>query len=97
MRAPFQIGNQSVAPGIRITVDLPIMDLTTHTPMAMPVHVVHGRRDGPTMFVCAALHGDEINGVEIIRRVLRLSALKSLRGTLLAVPIVNVFGFLALS
>jgi uncharacterized protein len=65
----------------------------THTPLEMPIHVIHGRRDGPTLFISAAVHGDEINGVEIIRRVLSLSALKRLRGTLLAVPIVNIMGF----
>lgn len=97
MQAPFLLGDQSIAPGTRATVDLPIMNLSTHTPVNMPAHVVHGRRDGPVLFVCAALHGDEINGVEIIRRVLQLSALKRMRGTLLAVPIVNVFGFLAQS
>jgi predicted deacylase len=57
------------------------------------VEVVHGRRDGPVMMVCGAIHGDEINGVEIIRRVLKNTALRHLRGTLLAVPIVNIFGF----
>ena len=73
------------------------MNLSTHTPVNMPVHVIHGRREGPVLFVCVALHGDEINGVEIIRRLLQLSALKSMKGTLLAVPIVNIFGFLAQS
>ena len=58
----------------------------------MPVHVVHGRRMGPVVFVSAAIHGDELNGVEIIRRLLRRPALRHLRGTLVAVPIVNVYG-----
>ena len=91
------LGNERVAPGSRATIDLPIMNLSTHTPVNMPVHVIHGRREGPVLFVCAALHGDETNGVEIIRRLLQLSALKSMKGTLLAVPIVNIFGFLAQS
>jgi hypothetical protein len=54
---------------------------------------VHGRRDGPVLMVCGAIHGDEINGVEIVRRVLTNTALRNLRGTLVAVPIVNIFGF----
>jgi predicted deacylase len=61
--------------------------------MTLPVQVVCGKYDGPRLFVSAALHGDEINGVEIIRRLLRLPILKKLRGTLLAIPIVNVYGF----
>ena len=60
----------------------------------MPVHVINGRRSGPTLFLTAAVHGDELNGIEIIKRVLRLSALKQLRGCVIAVPIVNVFGFI---
>lgn len=62
--------------------------------MALPVHVAHGARSGPTLFVSAAIHGDEIIGVEIIRRLLALPAIAKLRGTLLAVPIVNAFGFI---
>jgi predicted deacylase len=58
------------------------------------VHVVHGEEEGPVMFLSGAIHGDEIQGVEIIRRVLMHPHLMKLRGTLLAVPIVNSFGFL---
>jgi len=47
--------------------------------MALPVQVVHGRRDGPTLFVSAAIHGDEVNGVEIIRRLLSVPSLRNLR------------------
>jgi predicted deacylase len=94
---PLAIGGVEVRPGERRTIDLPITDLSTHTPITMPIHVVRGRRSGPNLFVCAALHGDEINGVEIIRRLLRLSALRRMRGTLIAVPIVNVLGFLSQS
>jgi predicted deacylase len=60
----------------------------------MPVHVINGRQSGPVVFVTAALHGDELNGIEVIRRLVARSALKRLRGCLLAVPIVNVFGFI---
>ena len=91
------IGGSEVGPGTRTQIDLPLIELSTHVPLTMPVHVVNGRRDGPQLFVSAALHGDEINGVEIIRRVVKLSALKQLRGALIAVPIVNVPGFLNLS
>jgi uncharacterized protein len=94
MRETFRVGGVTVSAGTRAAIDLPITDLSTRTPITMPVVVVHGRKDGPRLFVCAALHGDEINGVEIIRRLLRLSALRRLRGTLVAVPVVNVLGFL---
>lgn len=90
----FDIGNTRIAPGQRATIALPMARLYTHNEITLPVHVVHGRRSGPTMFVCAAVHGDEINGVEIIRRLLNVKTLANLKGTLLAVPIVNPFGFI---
>lgn len=96
-RPSIEIGDTVIAPGERRTIDLPLAALSTHTEMTMPVQVIHGRQDGPRLFVCGALHGDEINGVEIIRRLLNLSALKRLRGTLIAVPIVNVLGFVSQS
>ena len=90
----FRLGSNTIAPGTRKTIDLPVSVLSDHTPVTMSVHVVHGRQPGPTLFVSAAVHGDEVLGVEIVRRLLRAANLKSLRGTLLAVPIVNAFGFL---
>ncbi|NNE82501.1 MAG: succinylglutamate desuccinylase/aspartoacylase family protein [Alphaproteobacteria bacterium] len=92
---PFEIGDTIVAPGTSETVDLPLSLLSTHTPVTLTVRVVNGKRAGPTLFVSAAVHGDEINGVEIIRRVLASKSLKNLRGTLIAAPIVNVFGFIS--
>ena len=90
----IKVGDTLVKPGERATVRLPVADLYTGTSLAMPVHVVCGRREGPVLFVSAAIHGDELNGVEVIRRLLKRKALSSIRGTLLAVPIVNVHGFL---
>lgn len=94
MVAPFLINGVSVAPGTRKTVDIPVSLLSNHTPMNMSVHVVHGKRPGPVMFISAAVHGDEVIGVEIVRRILNASAVRTLRGTLLCVPIVNAFGFI---
>ncbi len=89
----FSIGGVSIAPGEHRFIDLPITQLY-HTPLTMPVRVQRGRRGGPVMFVSAALHGDELIGVEIIRRLLSLKHVRSLRGCLIAVPIVNVQAFL---
>ncbi|MCA8922505.1 MAG: succinylglutamate desuccinylase/aspartoacylase family protein [Planctomycetes bacterium] len=94
-REPFEIAGVEVASGERQLVELHLTRLYTSGDVVIPVHVVHGRRDGPRLFVSAAVHGDEINGVEAIRRLLRLRLLKNLRGTLLAIPVVNVHGFLA--
>jgi predicted deacylase len=93
----LSVNGIDIRPGERVTIDLPVASLYTHTPLTMPVHVIRGRKPGPGLFVSAAIHGDEINGVEIIRRLLRLAILKRLRGTLIAVPIVNVHGFVSQS
>ncbi|MEJ2514043.1 MAG: succinylglutamate desuccinylase/aspartoacylase family protein [Gammaproteobacteria bacterium] len=88
------IGGVTVRPGQRMGVSLPVAMLHTHVPVDMPVWVIRGRREGPRLFVSAALHGDELNGIEIIRRIRRMSLLSGLRGTLILVPVVNVFGLL---
>lgn len=87
------IAGTDIASGSRLTINIPVARLYTHTEMTMPVHVLRGKRDGPSLFLSAAVHGDEIIGVEIIRRLLKLKVLKRMRGTLLAVPVVNVYGF----
>jgi uncharacterized protein len=97
MRTPFEIGGEAVPPGTRRLVDLPVSKLSNHTPVTLPVHVLHGFRPGPTIFVSAAIHGDELNGVEIIRRLLRTIRPENVSGTLLCVPVVNTYGFLARS
>jgi len=90
----IQIGDTLIKPGQRVDVSLPVADLYTSTSLNMPVQVICGRQAGPVLFVSAAVHGDELNGVEIIRRLLKRKVTKSIHGTLIAVPIVNVHGFL---
>ncbi|MWJ27053.1 succinylglutamate desuccinylase [Halomonas sp. ZH2S] len=94
VRAAFELAGEKVNPGQRLQIDVPVARLYTHTPLHIPVEVVHGRKEGPVLLVCGGIHGDEINGVEIVRRVLRSKAINNLKGTLIAVPVVNVFGFL---
>jgi predicted deacylase len=94
MSKTLTIAGQPVAAGQRKSINIPVARLYTHTEMSMPVHVLRGKKDGPRMFVSAAIHGDEIIGVEIIRRLLKLKILQRLRGTLIAVPVVNVYGFI---
>ncbi|MGH8461828.1 MAG: succinylglutamate desuccinylase/aspartoacylase family protein [Stenotrophobium sp.] len=99
-QGPFELGGQAVAPGEIRTIHVPVANLYTQSPVTLPVRVVRGRLPGPVIFVSAALHGDEIIGVEIIRRLLRRHELRdaqALRGTVLAVPIVNMLAFLSQS
>ncbi|WP_116598291.1 succinylglutamate desuccinylase/aspartoacylase family protein [Primorskyibacter marinus] len=96
-RDSMQLGDATIAPGTRQTVDLPVSVLSDHTPVNMSAHVIHGRKDGPVMFVSALVHGDEVIGAEIVRRLLRAAPVQRLSGTLIAVPIVNAYGFISQS
>ncbi len=89
-----EIAGETIRRGERRRIQIPLALRPTQAEVSMSAEVICGARDGPQLFVCAGIHGDEINGVEIIRRVLRRS-FRGLRGTLLAVPIVNVHGFVA--
>lgn len=93
-RPSFEIGPIRVRPGQAKAVSLPITRLVTGADVDLPVRVVHGREDGPTVWVDAAIHGDEAVGVEVIRQVLAEIDPKAMRGTLIAIPIVNVLGFM---
>ncbi|RED49730.1 succinylglutamate desuccinylase/aspartoacylase family protein [Aestuariispira insulae] len=94
-REAFEIAGEIIPAGERRTVDIPLGVLSTQTPMTLPVHVIHGKRPGPVLFVSAAIHGDEVLGVEIIRRLLQMKQIAKPRGTLLLVPVVNVYGFIS--
>lgn len=91
------IGKTRIERGATKEVDLFLGKQYDFTELLMPVKVLRGREDGPRLFVCSAIHGDEINGVEIIKRVLVHQRVRNLRGALICVPIVNVFGFNNLS
>jgi predicted deacylase len=93
-RAPFRIGELDVAAGRSATGELPIARQVTGTRISLPLQIRHGRRPGRVVWLSAAVHGDEINGVEIIRRVMRGLDARTMAGTVIAVPIVNVHGFL---
>ncbi|HJQ06110.1 MAG TPA: succinylglutamate desuccinylase/aspartoacylase family protein [Nocardioides sp.] len=94
-RESFAIGNVRVRAGSTKDVELPITRLVTGGDVTLPVRVVHGREPGPVVWLSGVIHGDEVLGVEVIRQALAGLSPKTFRGTLLAVPVVNVFGFLA--
>ncbi len=92
---PFNIGGELILPGVSKTIHLPIATLFHHSDLV--VRVVNGRRPGPRLFISSTIHGDELNGIEVIRRVLRSPWIKYIKGTLIAVPIVNISGMLTQS
>ncbi|WP_224766262.1 succinylglutamate desuccinylase/aspartoacylase family protein [Nocardioides campestrisoli] len=91
-RDSFAIGQVRIRPGSARELELPVTRLVTGADVSLPVRVLHGREDGPTVWINAATHGDELVGVEVVRRVLAGLSAKTLRGTLIAVPVVNVLG-----
>ncbi len=90
----IEIGKTVILPGETKQLELPVARLPTHTMLSLPMTVINGTASGPRLWLSAAIHGDEINGVEIIRQVLASLKTLPLCGTLIAVPIVNVFGFI---
>lgn len=88
----FELGGVTIEAGTSQRVDLEVARLPVGVPLSLPVVVIRGRFEGPRLFVSAAIHGDEINGVEICRTLLQTDP-KTLHGTLLVIPVVNVFGF----
>ncbi len=93
-RAPLVIGESEVRAGTRTQLDLPVSRLITGAEMAIPVVALHGRTDGPSVWISAAIHGDELNGVEIVNRVLTGLDPKTMKGTVIATPVVNLYGFI---
>ncbi|GAA5213501.1 succinylglutamate desuccinylase/aspartoacylase family protein [Corallincola platygyrae] len=93
MNAPLMIGGTDILPGETRQIKVPVAKLYTDTEMSIPVHVIRARKPGPTLFVSAAVHGDELNGIEITRRLIAKN-LKLSKGTLIAVPMVNIYGVL---
>lgn len=91
---PFTLAGVEVPPGKRARVEIPVAGMVTGGILSLPVEVRNGRRDGPTVWVDAAIHGDELNGIEVVRRVAREIRADRLSGRVLLVPIVNLFGFL---
>lgn len=91
---PIEVAGDVVEPGERRDFDLRVSELYTTDPIHIPFTVLHGAEPGPSLFILAAIHGDELNGVEIVRTLLYEDVLPDLKGTLYLVPVANVYGFL---
>lgn len=91
------IGKEAVAPGEEKLLKISIDRLPTGTLIDIPIYVFNAKKPGPTILVQAGLHGDEINGIEIVRRMLQQKRLKVKKGAVVAVPILNIFGFIHFS
>ena len=90
----FSICGIRIAPGETREIYLKVSESFLSTAIQIPVTVIRGVKPGPTAFVVAAVHGDEINGVDIVRRLIFDVDHDRLSGTLIAVPVINIPGFL---
>lgn len=96
MGKPFHIQGQTINAGEHAQVVLNIYKLPTHTLIEIPVFVFNGKKPGPTILFLAGMHGDEINGIEIVRQLIkRDDVMKLNRGCVVAIPVINIISFLA--
>lgn len=91
-RKPLVIGGERVRPGETRDILLRFSESYLGTPVTVPVRVVRARRQGPRVFLTGAIHGDELNGMGIIRHLLYGETPELQRGTLICLPVVNVYG-----
>ncbi len=85
---------ETILPGESKTIEVEIAKLHTMTKLKIPVIIERSKIAGPTVLFSACLHGDEINGTEIVRQIIRKKINKPKRGTIICIPIINIFGFL---
>jgi predicted deacylase len=90
---PLIILDQKIGPG-KTVINLDIAKLHTRTKLEVPVIIQRARKDGPTLLLLAGIHGNEVNGVEIVRQIIKKKYNKPQCGTVICIPVVNVFGFL---
>ncbi|MEO8399518.1 MAG: succinylglutamate desuccinylase/aspartoacylase family protein [Ignavibacteriaceae bacterium] len=88
------INGVAISKGENKEVNLNIAKLPTHTMIDLPIHVYRAKKNGPTLLITAGLHGDEINGIEVIRRMIFDKSIFPFAGTVIAIPVVNIYGFI---
>ena len=90
----LHILGEKIAPGQKRTLNFNLAKLYTTTSVEVPIIIQRSKKPGPCVLITAGIHGDEINGVEIVRQVISKKINKPARGTIICIPVINVFGFL---
>ena len=92
------INGIEIPAGKNMKIDLPIANLPSGTPIDLMIHIYRSRKPGPTVLVIGGIHGDEINGVEVVRRAIKEKLFRNLKaGSVIAIPLLNVYGFINFS
>lgn len=94
MSETITINGHSIGRGEQKEIELNIARLPTHTNIDLPIHIYRAEEDGPVLLLTGGLHGDEINGVEILRRMIHNKLLIPEKGTVITIPLVNTYGFI---
>lgn len=90
----FQICNETIYPGENLSLALPLPELFSDAPMYMPIKVASGNDSGACLLLTSGMFGDQLNGAEIINRVFQSDFIKKISGTLIAAPVLNVYGLM---
>lgn len=88
------ICHETIYPGEQLSLALPLPVLFSCAPLYIPIKVIHGQEKGPVLLVTAAMYGNELNGTEIINRLVHTISPKRMKGTLIAIPVLNVYGLI---
>lgn len=94
---PITILGEVILPGQSKTIDMEIAKLHNTAKLKIPIIIQRSKIDGPTVLFSAGIHGDEINGVEIVRQLITKKINKPKKGTIICIPIINMFGFINMS
>jgi len=94
---PITILGEVILPGESKTIDMEIAKLHNTARLKIPIIIQRSKIDGPTVLFSAGIHGDEINGVEIVRQLITKKINKPKKGTIICIPIINMFGFINMS
>ncbi len=92
----LKILGHEVLPGTSTTINFNIAKLYTSTKVEIPIIIERSREPGPTVLITAGIHGDEINGVEVVRQIIAKKINKPAKGSIICIPVLNVFGFLTM-
>ena len=95
--APLRLNGLAIHPGEQVLTRLIISQLPSGTVIDVPVHVIRATEPGPVLLLMGGMHGDEVNGIETVRRLVRRDLLRPTRGTVVAIPLLNIYGFLNFS
>jgi uncharacterized protein len=90
----MSICNTAIAKGEHVTINLQIAKLPSNTEISIPIHVFRSKAPGPVLLLLAGMHGDEVNGIDIVRKMIIEKLTVPDRGTVIAIPILNIYGFI---